>query len=100
MMVQGNRRGSLVGPLLIRLGRRLVSEGLAAASAQHIERLRQRVNALGLSQVSKALAGGRFRSELFPSAMLSPPRLNVDRQPEELLVGGAANLLDLFPSQK
>ena len=99
-MVQGHRRGSLVGQLRIGLCRRLFPQGLAAAGTQRIERLRRPVGALGFAQVNEGLSGGRFRGELLLGPMLLLPANDVIRQPEQLLVSEASNLLDLLPSQK
>ncbi len=41
-----------------------------------------------------------MRGEVGPRPMISLPANDVIRQPEQLLVGEATNLLDLGPSQK
>src|SRR5437899_2239266 len=99
-MVQGQCRGSLDGQLCIGLCRCLFSQGLAAPGTQRIERRRRLVGALGLAQVNEGLSGGRFPSELPPGRMLLLPANDVSRQPKQLLVGEAPDLLDLLPSQQ
>src|SRR5205823_6019559 len=93
-------RGSLDGPFRIGLCRRPVPQGLAALRTQRIERLRRPVGALGFVQVDQGLSGGRVRGQRSPRPVLLLPANEVIRQPEQLLVSEASNLLDLAPSQK
>src|SRR4051794_29439975 len=99
-MVHGQRRGSLVGQLPVGLGRCLFAEVLSAGSAAQIKRMRGSVGELCFPQVHEGGSGGGFPGERSPRPMLLLSVTEVSRQPEQLLVDGAANLLDLVPSQQ
>src|SRR5262245_40225889 len=99
-MVQGNRRGSLVGPLPVGLCRRLFPQVRVPAGTQYIERFRRPLGALGLAQVSEGLSDGRFWGEHSPGPMLLLPCSDVVRQPDQGLVSEAADLCNLVLAQK
>src|SRR5262245_6150011 len=99
-MVQGDRCRRPSGPFSVGSCRRVLLQGLAAARAQRMERLRRPVSALRPVQVDEGLTGGRLRGERSLGPMLLLAAEGVLRQPEQLLVGDTSNLLDLRLPQK
>src|SRR5262245_7576978 len=99
-MVHGQGRGSPVGQLPVGLGRCLLAEGLSAGGAQRIKRRRWPVGAVVFAQGREGGSGGCFPGELFPRPMLLLSASDSSRQPEQLVVDRAANVLALVPAQQ